>query len=194
MLRPGDRVLVCLSGGKDSLSLLHVLRQHQFVAASRGAPFQLAAVTVDPQSSAYDPRPLVPYLAKLGVPYFYEVQGILQQAEAIDCSSICSFCSRMKRGRLYAAARRQGYNVLAFGQHLDDIAESFLMSVFHNGRLRTMKACYSVTEEDLRVIRPLIYVREKELRQFAESRKLPIIPENCPACFEQPKVQVRSIG
>ncbi|XP_037087662.1 uncharacterized protein LOC119108188 [Pollicipes pollicipes] len=191
MLRPDDRVLVCLSGGKDSLSLLHVLRQYQFVAASRGAPFHLAAVTVDPQSSAYDPRPLRPYLAKLGVPYYYEVQGILRQAEEVECSSICSFCSRMKRGRLYAAARRQGYNVLAFGQHLDDVSESFLMSVFHNGRLRTMKACYAVTEEDLRVIRPLIYVREKELRRFAESRGLPVIPENCPACFEEPKERHR---
>ena len=80
MLRSGDRVLVCLSGGKDSLSLLHVLRQYRFVAASRGAPFELAAVTVDPQSSQYDPRPLIPYLAKLGVPYYYEVQGELSGA------------------------------------------------------------------------------------------------------------------
>ena len=75
MLRAGDRVLVCLSGGKDSLSLLHVLRQYRFVAASRGADFELAAVTVDPQSSQYDPRPLIPYLKKLGVTYYYEVQG-----------------------------------------------------------------------------------------------------------------------
>ena len=82
MLRAGDRVLVCLSGGKDSLSLLHVLRQYRFVAASRGAPFELAAVTVDPQSSQYDPRPLIPYLAKLGVPYYYEVQGEFRGREA----------------------------------------------------------------------------------------------------------------
>ncbi|KAF0310154.1 tRNA-cytidine(32) 2-sulfurtransferase [Amphibalanus amphitrite] len=195
MLRAGDRVLVCLSGGKDSLSLLHVLRQYRFVAASRGAPFELGAVTVDPQSSQYDPRPLIPYLAKLGVPYYYEVQGILQQAEAVDCSSICSFCSRMKRGRLYAAARRQGYNVLAFGQHLDDISESFLMSVFHNGPAAhhegLLHSHSGSREEDLRVVRPLIYVREKELRQFAESRRLPIIPENCPACFEEPKERHR---
>ncbi|QQP37784.1 tRNA 2-thiocytidine biosynthesis protein ttcA, partial [Caligus rogercresseyi] len=74
-----------------------------------------------------------------------------------DCSSICSYCSRMKRGRIYAAARREKYNVLAMGQHLDDLAESFLMSIFHNGRLRTIKANYTVREGDLRVIRPFVY-------------------------------------
>ena len=77
--------------------------------------------------------------------------------------------------RIYAAARRSGYNVLAMGQHLDDITESFLMSVIHNGRLRSMKANYAVKEGDLRVIRPLVYVRENTLRRFAESRGLPII-------------------
>merc|ERR1719309_1858668 len=109
----------------------------------------------------------------------------------VDASSICAFCSRMKRGRIYAAARRAGYNVLAMGQHLDDITESFLMSVIHNGRLRSMKANYTVKEGDLRVIRPLVYVRENTLRRFAESRGLPIIAENCPACFEIPKERQR---
>lgn len=78
------------------------------------------------------------------------------------------------------------------GQHLDDLAESFLMSVFHNGRLRTMKANYTIKEGDLRVIRPFVYVREKQLRDFAESQKLPVIPENCPACFEVPKERHRT--
>ncbi|MCL4145274.1 UNVERIFIED_CONTAM: hypothetical protein GTU68_045856, partial [Idotea baltica] len=192
MIRPDDKVLVCLSGGKDSLSLLHTLRQYQFYAKSKGAPFHLGAVTVDPQSSSYDPRPLIPYLQSLNVPYYYEEQDILKQAmEMKDLNSICSFCSRMKRGRLYAAARREGFNVLAMGQHLDDLAESFLMSIFHNGRLRTMKASYAVKERDLRVIRPFVFVREKQLREFAESRKLPVIPENCPACFESPKERHR---
>ena len=97
------------------------------------------------------------------------------QALESNCSSICAFCSRMKRGRIYAAARREGYNVLALGQHLDDLAESFFMSVFHNGRLRTMKAAYKNKEGDLKIIRPLVYAREKSLRSFAEGSKLPII-------------------
>ncbi|XP_018016321.1 tRNA-cytidine(32) 2-sulfurtransferase [Hyalella azteca] len=160
---------------------------------ARGVRFSLGAATVDPESASYDPRPLIPYLASLGVPYFYERQGILQQALQLqDVTSICSFCSRMKRGRLYAAARARGYGVLALGQHLDDLAESFLMSAYHNGRLRTIKAAYTVREGDLRVIRPLVFVREKHLREFAETRGLPVIPENCPACFAVPKERQRS--
>ncbi len=152
MVLPGDRVLVCLSGGKDSLSLLHTLKQYQyhFRKINNGNTFELGAVTVDPQSSGFDPRPLIPYLKELSVPYLYEVQPIMAQAASADyCSSICAFCSRMKRGRLYAAARRCSdngpWNVLAMGQHLDDLAESFLMSIFHNGRIRTIKANYTVT-------------------------------------------------
>jgi selenocysteine lyase/cysteine desulfurase len=144
MIQDGDRVLVCLSGGKDSLSLLHALRQYQHYIRARGVEFELGAVTIDPKSSSYNPAPLIPYLKSLGIPYFYEEQGILEKALEVNCSSICSFCSRMKRGRLYSCARREGYNVLAFGQHLDDLAESFLMAIFHNGFLRTMKAHYTV--------------------------------------------------
>ena len=191
MIKDGDKLLVCLSGGKDSLSLLHCVRQYQFYAKNQGISFKFGAVTVDPMSSAYDPRPLIPYLEQLGVEYFYEQQDIMSQAMESNASSICAFCSRMKRGRIYAAARKNGYNVLALGQHLDDLTESFFMSIFHNGRLRTMKAAYTNTEGDLRIIRPLVYVREKNLRSFAEGSKLPIIAENCPACFEAPKERQR---
>ena len=191
MIKDGDKMLVCLSGGKDSLSLLHCVRQYQFYAKSQGINFQFGAVTVDPMSSSYDPRPLIPYLEQLGVEYFYEQQDIMGQAMQTNASSICAFCSRMKRGRIYAAARKNGYNVLALGQHLDDLTESFFMSIFHNGRLRTMKASYTNAEGDLRIIRPLVYAREKNLRKFAETSKLPIIAENCPACFEAPKERQR---
>ncbi|XP_071087136.1 uncharacterized protein [Haliotis cracherodii] len=194
MIHDGDRLLVCLSGGKDSLSLLHTIRQYQFYCKGQGVHFEFGAVTVDPQTPAYDPSPLKQYLKVLGVPYFYESQCILETAENLPdgCASICSFCSRMKRGRIYAAARREGYNVLALGQHLDDLAESFLMSFFHNGVIRTMKAHYTVQDGDLRVIRPFVFVREKELRNFAEKNKLPVIAENCPACFEAPKERHRT--
>nr|XP_039264725.1 uncharacterized protein LOC120340516 [Styela clava] len=192
MINSGDRVLVCLSGGKDSLSLLHTLRQYQFYAKKQGVDFELGAVTVDPKTESYDPSPLIEYLSALGLPYFYEEQAILDQALSLpEVTSICAFCSRMKRGRLYHCARREKWNVLAMGQHLDDLAESFLMSTFQNGLLRTMKANYTVKERDLRVIRPFIYVREKDTRDFAENSILPVIPENCPACFEAPKERHR---
>ena len=97
----------------------------------------------------------------------------------------------MKRGMIYNCARREGYNVIAMGQHLDDLAESFVMSAFHNGCLRTMKACYTVDKGDLRVIRPLVYCREALFKDFALKTKLPIIADNCPACFSAPKERHR---
>jgi tRNA 2-thiocytidine biosynthesis protein TtcA len=100
--------------------------------------------------------------------------------------SYCSWCARMKRGVMYAVARREKYNVLALAQHLDDLAESFLMSAFHTGQLRTMKAHYRIDAGDLRVIRPLVYVRERQTRAFAQTMGLPIIRDNCPACFRMP--------
>ncbi|XP_002119654.2 uncharacterized protein LOC100175538 [Ciona intestinalis] len=191
MIKDKDKVLVCLSGGKDSLSMLHVLHQYQYQARSNDIHFDLGAVTIDPMNPSFDPSPLIPYMESLNIEYFYEKQGIMDQATSVNASSVCSFCSRMKRGRIYAAARREGWNVLAFAHHLDDLAETFLMSAFHNGLLHTMKAHYTIKEGDLRVIRPFIYVRETETRKFAETALLPVIPENCPACFEAPKERHR---
>jgi tRNA 2-thiocytidine biosynthesis protein TtcA len=186
MIRPGDRVLVGLSGGKDSLLLLHALRQLQL--GSPPGHFSLGVCTVDPGTSAFDPRPLVGYVAALGLPMHYVATPIFDTAAtAMQGDSICAFCARLKRGALYCAAREHGYNVLALGQHLDDMAESFLMSALYNGLLRTMKGAYRVDARDLRVIRPLMHVRERETRAFAYGCGLPVIADNCPACFEAPK-------
>lgn len=184
MIKEGDRVMLGLSGGKDSLSLLHILRHLQ-----RHAPinFDLAAMTVDPQVEGFDPGYLKSYLAELGVPYFYESHGIAKQAETqMKNDSFCAFCSRMKRGIMYTTLRREGYNVLALAQHLDDLAESFLMSAFNGGQLRTMKAHYTNRDGDVRIIRPLIYVRERQTADFAKNSELPVIPDSCPACFSMP--------
>ena len=184
MLREHDRVLLGVSGGKDSLSLLHILRQLQRHAPIR---FELAAVTVDPMVEGFDPSPLQPYVETLGIPYFYRREPILERAVAhMDGKSYCSWCARMKRGVMYATARQEGYNVLALAQHLDDLAESFLMSAFHGGRLKTMKAHYRISAGDLRVVRPLVYTRERQTRDFAASAGLPVISDNCPACFSMP--------
>jgi selenocysteine lyase/cysteine desulfurase/tRNA(Ile)-lysidine synthase TilS/MesJ len=190
MIQDGDRLLLGLSGGKDSLTLLHVLHTLQ-TRSNLPFRFEFGACTVDPQTDSYDPRPLINYCKQLGVPYYFESQNIIETAKTCQASSICSWCSRMKRGILYNVARRHGYNVLVLGQHLDDLAESFIMSILHNGYLRTMKANYTIDEGDLRVIRPLIYVREKELKKFARENLLPVINENCPACFEMPKERAR---
>jgi tRNA 2-thiocytidine biosynthesis protein TtcA len=161
-----------------------VLRHLQGKAPIR---FSLAAATVDPQSPDFDPSPLKAYLAELGIPYFYERQDIVGQAQTVmEGDSFCAFCSRMRRGILYSAARREGYNVLALAQHLDDAAETFLMSAFFGGKLRTMQAHYLIDKGDLRVIRPLIYARERQTAAFAKNANLPVIFENCPACFSKP--------
>ena len=184
MIKEGDRVLLGLSGGKDSLSLLHLLIHFQ-----RHAPiqFDIAAMTVDPQSGEFDPSPLIPYLKSLGIEYYFVKEPILAMADThMSGDSYCSFCARIKRGVMYSTARKHGFNVLALAQHLDDLAESFLMSAFHGGTLKTMKAHYVNDEGDLRVIRPLVYARERMIADFAKKQALPVIYENCPACFSKP--------
>lgn len=184
MIREGDRILLGLSGGKDSLSLLNILLHLQSYAPVK---FKLGVITVDPMSESFDPSPLKDYVPSLGVPYFFESQPIMERGkEHMNNKSYCAWCSRMKRGVMYATARREGYNVLALAQHLDDLAESFLMSAFHGGQLRTMKAHYTISDGDLRVIRPLVYARERQTRDYAQASALPVIMENCPACFGMP--------
>jgi tRNA(Ile)-lysidine synthase TilS/MesJ len=184
MIKEGDRILLGLSGGKDSLALLLILHHLSSYAPVK---FELAAATVDPEIEGFNPQPLKDYLKSLNIPYFYQQQDIQTQANtSMSGDSFCSFCSRMKRGILYSTARKEGYNVLALAQHLDDLAESFLMSAFNNGKLQTMKANYLIHKQDLRVIRPLVYVREHQTTAYAKSAQLPIILDNCPACFSKP--------
>jgi len=184
MIQEHDRLLIAVSGGKDSLSLLHILKHFQ-----QHAPidFHLGVVTIDPQSEDFDPSPLKQYMETLGIEYFYVSQPIVNLAQKhMQKESFCAFCSRMRRGLIYKTARDNGYNVIALGQHLDDLAESFLMSAFHGGRLKTMKAHYVNDEGDLRIIRPLVFARERQLMDFASMAELPVIHDNCPACFAQP--------
>ncbi|MEJ2385824.1 MAG: ATP-binding protein [Chromatiaceae bacterium] len=184
MIREGDRILLGVSGGKDSLSLLQILRHLQTYAPVH---FDLGVLTVDPEVPGFDPQPLKGYYERLGVPWSYEQQPIMDQAkEHMDGDSFCAYCARMKRGIMYRVCRREGYPVLALAQHLDDLAESLLMSLFHGGQLRTMKAHYVNDERDIRIIRPLVYCRERQTADFARAAGLPVVPDSCPACFSAP--------
>ncbi|WPE17198.1 ATP-binding protein [Candidatus Thioglobus autotrophicus] len=184
MIKSGDKILLAVSGGKDSLSLFHLLRHFQ-----RHAPikFDLGVVTIDPQVEGFEPQALEVFFKQFDTPYFFEEFPILEQAkESMKGDSYCSFCARIKRGLMYKVARREGYNVLALGQHLDDLSESLMMSMCHNGKIQTMKAHYINDAKDLRIIRPMAYVRERQLADFAESANLPVIADSCPACFTMP--------
>ena len=184
MIKEGDKVLLAVSGGKDSLSLFHLLRHFQ-----RHAPihFDLGVVTIDPQVEGFEPQALKSFFKKFDTPYFFEEFPILEQAkESMKGDSYCSFCARIKRGLMYKVARLEGYNVLALGQHLDDLSESLMMSMCHNGKIQTMKAHYINDAKDLRVIRPMAYVRERQLADFAATANLPVIADSCPACFTMP--------
>ncbi len=189
MIREGDRILLGVSGGKDSLSLLQILRHLQRHAPVR---FELAVLTVDPQIDGFDPSGLRDYYQRLGITWHYESQPLQAQAERhMKGDSFCAWCARMKRGIMYNCCRKHGYNVLALAQHLDDLAESFLMSAFHGGQLRTMKAHYRNDDGDLRIIRPLVYARERQTADFAARAGLPVVPDSCPACFSAPTQRVR---
>lgn len=180
LIRNGDRILVGVSGGKDSLSLLHVLLHLKARAPVR---FELGAANIDPQMPGYDPSPLADYVQGLGVPYHQAAYSLTRAAKgSFEGRTLCAFCSRMRRGKLYGLAREHGYGTLALAHHLDDVAETFLMNAFFGGKLRAMPAGYLNDDGDLRVIRPLVYARERQTEAFAQSGPLPVIPDNCPTC------------
>jgi tRNA(Ile)-lysidine synthase TilS/MesJ len=193
MLQNGDKLLLGLSGGKDSLSLLHVLLE---LRRKLAISFEIEVCTIDPMTPSFDPSPLIPYVESLGLKYHYIRDDIVSRASSCGTdgkmvSSLCAYCARMKRGNLYACARKNSCNKLVLAQHLDDCAESFMMSVMHNGFLRTMKANYKINAGDISVIRPFVYCRESLMTDFAKRTNLPVVNENCPACFEEPKERAR---
>ena len=182
MIREGDRLLLGVSGGKDSLSLLQILRHLQTYAPVR---FELAVLTVDPEVPGFDPSHLPGCYPD--ITWHYIRQPLIAQARThMNGDSFCAYCSRMKRGIMYRICREHGYNCLALGQHLDDLAQSLLMSIFHNGQLRTMKAHYVNTVGDVRIIRPLAYCRERQTTDYARAAALPVVADSCPSCFTMP--------
>ncbi|KAI9909752.1 hypothetical protein PsorP6_010964 [Peronosclerospora sorghi] len=137
MIEEGEKLLLGVSGGKDSQSLLHVLLSFQ-----KRAPvhFELACATMDPQTPSFDPSSVKDYMHVFGVPCYYRSENIIERAMCeMNGDSLCRYCSRMNRGVLYTCCRKYGFNKLVLAQHWDDLAESFLMSAMHNGQLRTMK-------------------------------------------------------
>ena len=184
MIEEGDRVLVALSGGKDSWTLLHCLERLR-----RRAPvhFELDAVTVHPGFPGFRTEPVEAYCLANGFRHWVEPSNIYEIVEAKrdPGSSYCSFCSRLRRGVLYGLARREGYTKIALGHHADDLIETLLLSQFFTGEIKSMPPVLRAEDGVNVIIRPLCTVFERDIRAFAEARQFPVVCCGCPVCGEQ---------
>lgn len=182
LLQPGDHVMVAVSGGKDSYTLLHVLQQ---LTRAHFPEVRLTAVHLDQQQPGYDGAPLRRFLEQSGVAF--EILSEDTYSVVIDQlgheQTYCSLCSRLRRGILYTAAERLGCNKLALGHHRDDGLETFLMNLFYSGKLQAMPARYTTDDGKLAVIRPLIGCAESSIAELARLLQFPILP--CNLCGSQ---------
>ena len=186
MIEEGDRVMVCMSGGKDSYGMLDILLKMQQRAPIK---FEIVAVNLDQKQPGFPDHILPEYLKAMGVEYHIETQDTysIVKRNIPEGKTMCSLCSRLRRGILYTVARRLKCNKLALGHHRDDMLQTFFLNMFLGGKLKGMPPKLTSDNGEFIVIRPLAYVAEKDLVRWAEHRQFPIIP--CTLCGSQENLQ-----
>ena len=190
MIEEGDKVMVCLSGGKDSYTLLDILLQLQKKAPVR---FDLVAVNLDQKQPDFPEHVLPAYLAAQGVPYKILEQDTYSVVTRVvpEGKTLCSLCSRLRRGALYTYAEQQGFTKIALGHHRDDLVATFFLNLFFHAKISGMPPKLLSDDGKHVVIRPLAYVREDDIAEYAEAKAFPIIP--CNLCGSQENLQRKQV-
>ena len=179
MIEEGDRICVGISGGKDSLALLAGLANLRYFYPKR---FELVALTVDMGFDGVDFSQIEALCQELNVPYHVKKTEIAQIIFDIRKEkNPCSLCAKMRRGVLHSTAKELGCNQIAFGHHFDDVVETFMLNLFHEGRIGCFQPVTYLSRADITLIRPLIYMPEKDVRYFANRENLPVVKSPCPA-------------
>ncbi len=182
MIQPHDKVMVCLSGGKDSYTLLNILN---LIRQSPDCPFSLFAFTLDQSQPGWDDSGMRQWLQAKGIPFEIlkrDTYSIVKE-KIPEGKTYCSLCSRLRRGNIYQYAKNNGFTKIALGHHRDDLIQTLLLSLLYNGQIRSMPPKLLTDDKEHIVIRPLVYCQERDIITYAQEQNYPIIP--CTLCGSQ---------